>query len=58
MITMFYDKYLNGECDGAGMKQFGSHDIAMSWVREQSTGTTGIHTIENIRIFEREEENV
>jgi len=52
MVTMFYEKHLNNEFDGFGQKSFDSRELAMAWVREQSTGTTGIHTIENVKIYE------
>jgi hypothetical protein len=52
MVTIFFEKYLNGEPDGFGQKQFDSKELAMTWIREQSTGTTGIHTLENVQIYE------
>lgn len=48
---LFYDSYCNGNHDGFKSKEFDSYELAMSWVREQSTGTSGVYTIENVKIY-------
>lgn len=49
--VLFYDTFINGSHDGFKSKEFDSYELAMSWVREQSTGTSGVYTIENVKIY-------